>query len=274
VLAGKRIVITRARRQAGELAAKLESLGADVIEFPTIEIQPASDYGPLDAALARIGSYDWLIFTSANGVRFFLGRLAIAGLNIDAVRAKICAIGPATRTEAENAGFRVALMPAEYVAENLVQAFEGHGLDGKRVLLPRAAVARDVVPVELRRRGAEVDVVEAYRTGIPATAPARAHRIFASGRRPDWITFTSSSTVANFVQVAGAGALEGVRVATIGPVTTATARKHGIDVTVEARTFTTAGVVEAILSALTQAAGPHPSLHRCSGNISAKERRR
>jgi uroporphyrinogen III methyltransferase / synthase len=249
VLAGKRIVITRARGQGGDLAASLEKLGAEVVEFPTIEIQPAADYGPLDQALARIGSYDWLIFTSANGVRFFLGRLALAGLNIDAVRAKICAIGPATRTEAENAGFRVALMPGEYVAESLVAAFEGHGLEGKRVLLPRAAVARDVVPAELRRRGATVDVVEAYRTGIPAGAHAQAQRIFASGRRPDWITFTSSSTVTNFMQVAGAAALEGARVATIGPVTTATARQHGIAVTVEARTFTAAGVVEAILAA-------------------------
>jgi uroporphyrinogen III methyltransferase/synthase len=249
MLAGKRIVITRARGQAGELAARLEQLGADVIEFPTIEIQPAANYGPLDDALARIGFYDWLIFTSVNGVRFFLQRLALAALDIDAVRARICAIGPATRAEAENAGFRVALMPAEYVAESLVLALERYGLEGKRVLLPRAAVARDVVPAELRRRGAEVDVVEAYRTGIPAAAPARAQRIFASGPRPDWVTFTSSSTIANFVHVAGAAALEGVRVATIGPVTTATARQHGIEVTVEARTFTAAGVVEAILSA-------------------------
>ena len=249
MLAGKRIVITRARGQGGDLAAALEKLGAEVVEFPTIEIQPAADYGPLDDALARIGSYDWLIFTSANGVRFFLGRLALAGLNIDAVRAKICAIGPATRTEAENAGFKVALMPGEYVAESLVAAFEGQGLEGKRVLLPRAAVARDVVPAELRRRGATVDVVEAYRTGIPTDAHALAHRIFGSGRRPDWITFTSSSTVTNFMQVAGAAVLEGARVATIGPVTTATARQHGITVTVEARTFTAAGVVEAILAA-------------------------
>ena len=249
MLAGKRIVLTRPRGQAGDLASGLERLGAEVIEFPTIEIQPAADYRPLDEALARIGSYDWLIFTSANGVRFFLERLSAASLNVDAVRAGICAIGPATRTEAENAGFRVSLMPAEYVAESLVEAFEGHGLEGNRVLLPRAAVARDVVPAELRRRGATVDVVEAYRTGIPAEAQAQAERIFASGRRPDWITFTSSSTVTNFVQVAGAAALVGVRVATIGPVTTATARQRGIDVTVEARTYTAAGVVEAILAA-------------------------
>ena len=249
MLAGKRVVITRARGQAADLAARLEALGAEVIEFPTIEIQPAPDYRPLDEAVARIGSYDWLIFTSANGVRSFLERLARAGLNIDAVRAAICAIGPATRAAAENVGFRVALMPSEYVAESLVRAFEGHALEGKRVLLPRAAVARDVVPAELRRRGAQVDVVEAYRTGIPAGAPAEAARIFGPAPRPDWIAFTSSSTVVNFVQAAGAAALEGVRVAAIGPVTAATARKLGIEPAAEARTFTAAGVVEAIVEA-------------------------
>jgi uroporphyrinogen III methyltransferase/synthase len=248
-LSGKRIVITRARGQAAELAAKLERLGAEVIELPTIEIRPAQDYGPLDEALARIGLYDWVIFTSANGVRFFLERLALAGLNIDGVRARICAIGPATRVAAENAGFRVDLMPGEYVAESLVLAFQGRDLQGKRILLPRAAVARDVVPTELRRRGAQVDVVEAYRTAIPEAAPALARRIFTAGRKPHWIAFTSSSTVANFIQAAGREALQGVRVATIGPVTTATARKHGIEVAAEARAFTTDGLVEAILEA-------------------------
>lgn len=241
-----RIVITRARGQAAELAAKLEALGAEVIEFPTIEIRPAADYGPLDDALARIASYDWLIFTSANGVRFFLERLARAGMNIDTARARICAIGPATRLTAENAGFRVDLMPNEYVAESLVRAFEGVDLHGKRILLPRAAIARDVVPARLRRRGAQVDVVEAYRTAVPENAPALARAIFAEGRKPDWITFTSSSTVTNFVEAAGAKALEGVRVASIGPITTATAKKLGIAVTAEAKTYTIEGLVAAI----------------------------
>jgi uroporphyrinogen III methyltransferase/synthase len=245
-----RVVITRARGQAARLAAKLEALGAEVVEFPTIEIRPAADYGPLDAALARIATYDWAIFTSANGVRFFLERLAALGLNIDAVRARICAIGPATRMAAEDAGFRVDLMPGEYVAESLVLAFEGQELQGKRILLPRAAVARDVVPASLRRRGAHVDVVEAYRTAIPENAPALAREIFAPGRKPDWITFTSSSTVTNFVEAAGVEALEGVRVASIGPVTTATAHKLGIAVTAEAATFTIEGLAEAIRRAL------------------------
>ncbi len=246
-------MITRAREQARELAARLAGLGAEVIELPLIEIRPASDYGPLDDAIRRIETYDWVIFTSANGVRFFLERLAACGSNVDQVRARICAIGPATRSAAEDAGFRVDLMPGAYVAEGLVAAFGKEALEGKSILLPRAAVARDVVPEELRRRGARVDVVEAYRTSIPEEAPALVRKVFAGSGKPDWITFTSSSTVTNFAAIAARDALEGVRVASIGPVTTATAAKHGILVAVEASEYTTEGVVEAILAATTRA---------------------
>jgi uroporphyrinogen III methyltransferase / synthase len=247
-LAGRRVVITRAREQASELAARLAELGAEVIEFPTIEIQPAADYGPLDSAITRLASYDWLIFTSANGVRFFLERLRLTGGDLRSLRARLCAIGPATRRAVEHAQLKVDLMPPEYVAESLVAAFAGHDLAGQRILLPRAAVARDVVPAELARQGALVDVVEAYRIGIPAGSRALAARIFGD-RKPGWITFTSSSTVTHFVEAAGAGALEGVRVASIGPVTTATARSLGIEVSVEAATFTVSGLVEAMAAA-------------------------
>jgi uroporphyrinogen III methyltransferase / synthase len=247
-LAGKRIVVTRAQEQAAELAAKLLRLGAEVVEFPTIEILPALDYRPLDDAIKSITSYDWLIFTSVNGVRFFLERLAKAGANIDAVRAAICAIGPATRRAAENAGFRVALMPEKYVAESMVASFASEDLAGKRILLPRAAIARDVVPAELGRRGAQVDVVEAYRTAVPDGAAALAREIFAAGAKPDWITFTSSSTVHNFVAAAGVEAAKGVPVASIGPVTSDAARRHGITATVEASEFTTDGLVAAIVA--------------------------
>jgi len=241
-LAGKRIVVTRAREQASELSRRLRALGAEVIEFPTIEIRPAADYGPLDAALGRLGDYDWIIFTSANGVRHFGDRR-----NVPRFRARICAIGPATRRAVEERGWRVDRMPDKYVAESLVEAFAAEELSGKKILLPRAAVARDVVPAELARRGARVDVVEAYRTAIPEGAPAMAARLFSGARKPDWITFTSSSTVVNFVRAAGAGALAGVRVASIGPVTTQAARRHGIGVTVEAEEFTIDGLVAAIL---------------------------
>ncbi|HVX67492.1 MAG TPA: uroporphyrinogen-III synthase [Bryobacteraceae bacterium] len=248
-LAGERVVVTRASGQ-GDLAARLRALGADVIEFPTIEIQAAADYGPLDAAIGRISSYGWIIFTSANGVRFFLQRLARANVAIDAVRAALCAIGPATREAAENAGFRVSLMPAKYVAEGLVRAFERYELKGARILLPRAAVARDVVPDALRARGAVVDVVEAYRTAIPEGAQALAREIFGNQQqRPGWITFTSSSTVRHFVEAAGVETLQGVRVASIGPVTSATARECGITITVEAANYTSEGLVEALVNA-------------------------
>ncbi len=246
-LFGKKIVVTRARGQAAGLSEKLRALGADVADLPTIEIRPAPDYSALDRAIACLDSYDWIIFTSANGVRFFLERLDASPADLRSLRARICTIGPATRRAVEALHLKVDLMPDEYVAESLVAAFVEHDLAGKRILLPRAAAARDLVPAELARRGAHVDVVEAYRTVIPEDAPARAREIFSAARKPDWITFTSSSTVNHFVEAAGAAALDGVRVASIGPVTSATARGHGIAVTAEAERFTIDGLIEAIL---------------------------
>src|SRR5579862_4839974 len=244
-LFGQRIVVTRAA--TGDLSAKLSALGADVIELPTIEILPSSDFRPLDTAIAQLETYDWLIFTSANGVRFFLQRLDASARDLRALRAKVCAIGPATRDAVENLHLKVDLMGEEYVAESLVDAFRAFDLTGQRILLPRAAVARDVLPAELTRRGARIDVVEAYRTVVPESAARQAAEIFSAPHKPDWITFTSSSTVQNFVHVAGAQALAGVKVASIGPITTATAQRLGIRVEAEAAVFDTAGLVKAIL---------------------------
>ncbi len=245
-LFGKRIVITRDRSQAGELASRLAVLGADVLELPTIEIRPAFDPEPLDRAIAALETYDWLIFTSANGVRFFMDRLDSSSRDLRALRARICAIGPATRSAVEALHLKVDLMPEQYVAESLVAAFANIELSAKRVLLPRAAVARDLVPQELARRGALVDVVEAYRTVVPADAESRAAKVFSTGRKPDWITFTSSSTVKNFLAVAGRDALAGVRVASIGPVTSSTLRMHGVEIAAEANPFTMEGLVNAL----------------------------
>ena len=250
-LFGRRIVTTRAKGQADALTSRLKALGADVVEMPTIEIQPAADYGPLDRALGKLNSYDWLIFTSANGVRHFLERLDASSVDLRALRAKICAIGPATRAAIEALHLKVDLMGREYVAEGLLEAFAAHDLTGRRVLLPRAAVARDLVPVELGRRGAHVDVVEAYRTVTPEGAGAEAARIFGGIRKPDCITFTSSSTVQNFVAVAGAAALAGVKVASIGPVTSRTARGLDIVIDSEARMYTVDGLVDAVLGLYT-----------------------
>jgi uroporphyrinogen III methyltransferase/synthase len=241
-------VVTRARGQAGDLSARLRSLGAEAIEFPTIEIRPPADWTPLDNAIENLAAYDWLIFTSANGVRYFVERLDRSSADLRSLRARICTIGPATRRAVESLHLKVDLMPEEYVAESLLRAFEPHEIAGKRMLLPRAAVARDLVPAELTRRGARVDVVEAYRTVIPEDAAARARAIFSSGRKPDWITFTSSSTVKNFLDAAGRDVLNGVRIASIGPVTSATIRKHGLETTAEAAPFTVDGLVEAILA--------------------------
>jgi uroporphyrinogen III methyltransferase/synthase len=244
-LFGRRIVVTRAKGQADALSARLLALGADVVEFPTIEITPASDYGPLDRALADLSSYDWLIFTSANGVRFFLERLDCSASDLRSLRARICAIGPATRAAVEALHLKVDLMGKEYVAEGLLAAFAKFDLSGKRVLLPRAAVARDLVPEELRRRGAHVDVVEAYRTVVPETAASRAHEVFAT--KPHCVTFTSSSTVQNFASAAGILALQGVDVVSIGPITTKAALNLGIPVRAEAKVFTVDGLIDTVL---------------------------
>jgi uroporphyrinogen III methyltransferase/synthase len=255
-LFGKRIVVTRAKEQADALSARLRALGAGVIELPTIEIRPAPDYTPLDRAIANLGSYDWLIFTSANGVRFFLERLDASSTDLRSLGARLCAIGPATRAAVEALHLKVDLMGKEYVAEGLMEAFAAHDLAGKRVLLPRAAVARDLVPAELARRGALVDVVEAYRTAAPEQAVRQAAEIFGGARKPDCITFTSSSTVRNFAAAAGAAALEGVAVASIGPITTRTARDLGIEVTAEASVFSVDGLVEAIVGLYTKVTPP------------------
>ncbi|HXI43823.1 MAG TPA: uroporphyrinogen-III C-methyltransferase [Bryobacteraceae bacterium] len=246
-LFGRRIVVTRARDQAESLSRTLRALGADVIEMPAIEIVPAADYGPLDRAIAELNSYDWLIFTSANGVRYFMERLDQSKQDLRALRARICAIGDATRRAIGALHLQVDLIGEEFVAESLVEAFRSVDLEGKRVLLPRAAVARDILPLKLCERGACVDVVEAYRSAAPEELAKHAGEAFSGGRKPDWITFTSSSTVQNFTRAAGADVLRGVRVASIGPVTSATAKKLGLEITVQAKVFTSDGLVEAIV---------------------------
>jgi len=248
-LFGRRIVVTRAAEQAGDLSERLRALGADAIELPVISIQPPEDPGPLDRALEQLSSYDWLIFTSVNGVKFFLDRLDRSAHDLRSLRARICAIGPATRRAVEDLHLKVDLMPREYVAESLVQAFANESLSAARVLLPRAAVARDLIPLELAKLGAQVDVVEAYRNIPPPEAWRRAADIFGADKKPDWITFTSSSTVKNLAGIAGDKALEGARIASIGPVTSETARSLGLKIDTEAKQFTIDGLIQAILDA-------------------------
>jgi len=243
-LFGQRIVVTRDRLQVMELAEPLEALGAETILLPVIEIREAADPGPLDQAIARLDSYDWLIFTSVNGVRCFVDRLDRSESDLRKLRARICAIGPATRAAVEALHLKVDRMPEEYVAESLIESFKSDHLAGQRILLPRAAVARDLVPVELTRRGAIVDAVEAYRTMVPENLPAKALEILK--REPDWITFTSSSTVRNLIDAVGTEPLKNVRIASIGPITSATAREYGLRVDAEANPHTMDGLIAAI----------------------------
>jgi uroporphyrinogen III methyltransferase/synthase len=230
----------------------LEALGAEVLSMPVIEIQPAADPAPLDRAIAQLESYDWFIFTSVNGVHAFVDRLDRSGKDLRALRGRICTIGPATRAAVQALHLKVDRMPREYVAESLLESFAGEELKGLRILLPRAAVARDLVPVEFSRRGALVDVVEAYRTVPPANFAARVSGVLA--KKPHWIAFTSSSTVKNFLEAlessGGVEQFSGVRTLSIGPVTSQTLRDKGFPVDLEADPHTIPGLVEALLGAV------------------------
>ena len=242
-LAGKRVLVTRAAEQAGELTDSLRRMGAEVLELPVIAFAPPERWDSLDAALAGGDVYDWLVFTSANGVRFFVQRCTGTGVDWKALRARVCAVGPATAAAAEDCGFEVALIPPEYVGEALAEVLLKEIKAGSRILLVRAAAARDTVPELLPAGGARVDV-----TVPPAGLEEQARAIFAAGR-PDWVTFTSGSTVKNLLAAVGAEALQGVRCASIGPVTSNVARKHGLTIDAEAEPSTAQGVADAMARA-------------------------
>lgn len=252
-LFGRRIVVTRARSQAGELSARFEGLGAQVFEFPTIEIQPPRDFGPLDKAIHELDSFGWLVFTSVNGVEAFLDRLAHHDLDVRSVprTAKIAAIGPATAERISAAGLRVDVVPKEYRAESLLEEVSESSLEGERVLIPRAKVAREVLPERLREAGADVVVSPAYES-VPADTGRVDLTASLEAGEVDCVTFTASSTVENFVQAFGpeeAGRLlEQARVACIGPITADTAKKYGLRVDAEAEEYTIPGLVESVLN--------------------------
>jgi len=248
-LAGKRIAITRAQEQAGGLRQQLEALGAQVIAIPTIEIRLPDSWGPLDAALRRLDEFDYLLLTSVNGVRSLVARLEAVEREVqDLAGLTIGAIGPATAAALEREGIKVDLLPQEYVAEGLLAVLGGRDVRGKRFLIPRAKVARDLVPRVLEERGAQVEVVEAYQTVAPDISPEEISCLLTPP--PDVITFTSSSTVSNFAKLLGAdrivGVLPGTAIASIGPVTSETLRKLGLAVTLEARESTINGLATAI----------------------------
>src|SRR5271165_1865041 len=253
-LRGMRILVGRARHQAGALTAELRQCGADVIEIPFIEIRKPRSFQPLDAALTSLDTYDWLILTSANGVEAMWERMQKRRLTNSALNhLHIAAIGPATKKAIQQRGGKVDVVPKEYVAESVVRALKKK-VAGKRVLLVRAKVARDVIPRELRKAGAQVDVVEAYETVVPQSSRRRLQVALKDPkRRPHVVTFTSSSTAKNFVELLGArqaakkSTLAGIRMASIGPVTSSTLRELGLSVDIAAKEFTIPGLIDAIV---------------------------
>ncbi len=251
-LTGKRIIVTRPEAQSGGIVASLREIGALPILFPTIQIAPLADNSALDVALRDVPSYDWVIFTSVNGVLAAADRMAAMNLPFAGLNAcKVAAIGPATATALTDRGVRVSLSPAEYVAEEIVRELRAlTDLAGLRILLPRADVARAVLREQLIAAGAHVLEVPTYRT-ICGTPDSDAFAAVRGGA--DWITFTSSSTVRHFFELLGDDALRiahEAQIACIGPITAATAREFGLQVTIVADRYTVSG----LLNALTEAA--------------------
>jgi len=262
-LSGIRILVGRAKHQAGALSSGLRGLGATVIEIPFIEIRKPRSFKPLDSALKSLDSYDWLILTSANGVEAMwkrIEKLRLTKANLDVLR--VAAIGPATKKAIQERGVKVDVVPKEYVAESVVRSLKNK-VNGKRVLLVRAKVARDVIPRELRTAGARIDVVEAYETVVPQSSRRRLQTELKNPhRRPHVVTFTSSSTVRNFVKLIGGSraalrAIDAgrgrarprhrVQLASIGPVTSSTLRELGLRTDIAAKEFTIPGLVDAIV---------------------------
>lgn len=243
-LAGLRIVVTRAQHQAEELAQPLRERGANVILLPVIGIAAPNDPEPLCQA-ARSEAYEWIIFTSANAVAAFASEIK---KNSRPCTARIATVGAATREAAEAHGFTVQLVPEKYVVESLVDAFVPYQLRGSRFLIPSAALTRDVIAPALRKLGAQVDVVEAYRNIVPPEAAEQAQSVFRT-LHPDWVTFASSSAAANLWNLVGAEVLRRSKIASIGPVTSETVSQLGLTVNAEANPHTIEGLVEALIAA-------------------------
>ena len=247
-LAGRRILVTRAAHQAGKLSESLRALGAEPVEVPVLEIRPPASFEQLDKALRQLHAYDWLIFTSANTVKALVER--VAALGIDATlgsSSRIAAVGAATARAAEDGGFSVTAVPESYVAESLVRALKAR-VSGRRILLARAAVARDTIPDALRAAGATVDVVDAYRNAIPEAAPELLRAALKNGI--DATTFTSSSSVTHLAEVAANAGIafpfRGVPAISIGPITSQTLRESSWPPAAESAPHDISGLVAAV----------------------------
>ena len=281
-LAGRRVLVTRAAHQAGKLSDGLRALGAEPVEVPVLEIRPPASFEPLDAALRQFDSYDWLILTSANAVRALVERASFLGLSLGKMApSQVAAVGAATAAAAEEIGLKVDLIPESYVAESLVKellnhakcpdALKGHDFSravneppkkgalapegsflGQRILIARAAVARDVIPDALRSAGAEVDVVDAYRNLLPEAAPEQLRQALRTGL--DAATFTSSSSATHLAEAARAAKVAwpfaAVPAISIGPITSQTLRELGWEPAVEAVPSDIPGLVAAVVQVL------------------------
>lgn len=283
-LQGKRVLVTRTQEQAGTFSARLKEVGAVPVEFPTIRVVPPQSWAPLDTALQKLcagyeqqeqqgradgaPAYDWLVFTSANGVKMCVERLYTLGYPVPALKqARIAAIGPATAATLARYGLAADLVPDEYIAEGVAAALladahaRGESLAGKRILLARAAEARAILITELQAAGAQVQVVAAYAT-LPVSHDDERGRTVVrllTSAELDIVTFTSSSTVHNFMRwlhstapeltqlLTDSAPRQRPRIASIGPITSRTAREYGLAVSIEAREFTIAGLVEALI---------------------------
>ncbi len=245
-LSGKRIVVTRARTQASGFAAALQALGAEVVQLPAIRIAPPADPEPLRQAAARAGTYDWIVFSSANGVERFWYALREQGCDARSLSGvSVCAMGTATAGELERRGVFPDAVAEQFVAESAVETLLRAGVgQGSRILLPRAEAGREVLPQRLREAGAEVDEVVAYTTVRDGTG-AEAVRAMLDRGEVDMVTFTAGSTARNFVELVGVD-VGRAAVASIGPVTTKTAEELGLRVSVEAEEYTITGLVAAI----------------------------
>jgi uroporphyrinogen-III synthase len=251
-LAEKRILVTRAAHQAGKLSELLRELGAEPVEVPVLEIHPPESYAPLDSALRNLIDYDWLIFTSANSVNAFAERAHEQGIALSAAKlAQVAAIGSATAAAAGQIGLRISLTPKAYVAESLAAAL-GPQIRGERILLARAATARDVIPEALRAAGAHVDVVDAYRNVMPESAPQLLRTALAT--HLDAATFTSSSSVTHLAEAARkagiAFPLANVAAISIGPITSQTLHDYGWEPAAEAGVSDVPGLVAAVAQIL------------------------
>jgi uroporphyrinogen III methyltransferase/synthase len=255
-LAGKKILITRTREQSGDFATQLKKLGAEVIEFPTIEIVPPIRWKELEQAIDQLTSYDWILFTSANGVNFFWQRLREKGKSPHLPSSlKVCAIGPATANQLKEKGVSVHYIPKEFIAESILEGFKKMRIEGKRILLARAKKARDILPKGLRKMGAEVDVVEVYRTVRPKGGSKKMKKLLTE-EKIDVITFTSSSTVNHFAGLLKnedpKKLLKGIAIACIGPVTARTAKEWGLKVRIQPKQYTIPALTRAIAEYFTR----------------------